>query len=71
MQLDAYVRIEPSDRRRGTVDFGHADVGRGVDHLPLQVRQRDHVVIDDAECADAGSGEIKQHRRAKTAGADH
>ena len=42
-----------------------------MDHLPLQVRQRDHVVVDHAERADARSGEIEQDRRAKTAGANH
>ena len=41
------------------------------DHLPLQVRQRHRVVVDHAERADAGGGEIQQHRRAEPAGADH
>ena len=70
MLLDGDMRIEPVDRRRGAVDFGRADIRRGVDHLPLQIRQRHHVVVDDAERADAGGGEIEQHRRAKPAGAD-
>ena len=71
MRLDGDMRIEPADRRRGAVDLRRADIRRGVDHLPLQIRQRDHVVVDDAERADAGGGEIKQHRRAEPAGADH
>ena len=42
-----------------------------MNDLPLQVRQRNHVVVDDAERADAGGGEIEQHRRAEAARADH
>ena len=42
-----------------------------MDHLPLQIRQRDSVVVDDAERADAGGGQIEQDRRAEPAGADH
>ncbi len=68
--LHGDVGIEPMDRRRGAVDLRHADVGRRVDHLPLQIRQRHYVVVDDAERADAGGGEIKQNRRAEAAGAD-
>ena len=71
MLLHGDVGIEPADHRRGAVDFRQADIRRGMDDLPLQVRQRDHVVVDDAERADAGGGEIKEHRRAKPAGADH
>ena len=41
-----------------------------MDHLPLQVRQRDRVVVDHAERADAGRGQIEQDRRAEAAGAD-
>ena len=41
-----------------------------MDHLPLQVREGDHVVVDDAECADPGGGKIKQNRRAEAAGAN-
>jgi hypothetical protein len=42
-----------------------------VDDLALQIGQRHDVVIDHAEHADAGSGEIHQRRRAEAAGADH
>ena len=71
MWLDGDMRIEPVDHRRRAVDLRHAEVRRGMDHLPLQVRQRDHVVVDDAERADPGGGQVKQHRRAEAAGADH
>src|SRR5437868_5306667 len=41
-----------------------------MDDLALQVGQRHLIVIDDAERADAGGGEIEQHRAAQAAGAD-
>ena len=65
------MRIEPRDRGARALDLAHADIGGRVDHLPLQVRQRHRVVVDHAERADAGGGEIEQHRRAQAAGADH
>ena len=55
----------------GAVDLAPADIGRGVDDLALQIGQRHDVVIDHAERADAGGGEIHQRRRAEAAGADH
>lgn len=42
-----------------------------MDHLALQVRQADRVVVDHAQSADAGGGEVLQQRRAQAAGADH
>ena len=42
-----------------------------VDDLALQVGQRNRIVIDDAEGARTGSGQIKQRRRAKPAGTDY
>ena len=55
----------------GAVDLGHADAGGGVDDLALQVREVDHVVVDDADGADPGGGQIHRYRRAEAAGADH
>ena len=48
VRFDGDMGIEPADQRGGALDLGHSYVGRGVDHLPLQVRQRDDIVIDDA-----------------------
>jgi hypothetical protein len=42
-----------------------------VRDLPLQVRQFQPVVIDDADRADAGGGQIQRQRRAQAAGANH
>ena len=50
--------------------FGVADAVGRVDHLALQVREVDDVVVDDAERADAGRGEIQRGRRAEPAGAE-
>ena len=36
--FDGDVGVEPVDQRRSAIDLRRADVGRGVDHLPLQVR---------------------------------
>ncbi len=70
MQLDRHMRIEAPDRGRGAVDLGQTDLRRAVDHLPLQVGQRDRVVVDDRQRADPGGGEIQQRGRAEPAGAD-
>ena len=71
MQLQRHMRIELLDHRRRARRLGHADVGRGMDHLALQVRQRHRVVVDNADGADAGGGEIEERRRAEPARADH
>ena len=42
----------------GGVDLGHADTVVGVGDLALQVGEIDHVVVDDAERAHPGRGEI-------------
>ena len=70
VRLDFDMRIEPRDRGARLRGFVLADVVGGKNHLPLQIRQRHLVVVDHAERADAGGGEIKQHRRAEPAGAD-
>jgi hypothetical protein len=42
-----------------------------VDHLALQVGEGDRVVVDNADRADPGPGEIFEHGRAQPARADH
>ena len=49
--------------------FGHADPLGVVDHLALEVRQVDLVVVDDPERADAGGRQVQRRRRAEAAGA--
>ena len=71
MRLDRDMRVEAMNRGSRALDLGLADFGRPVDHLALQIRQRDRVVVDDAERPDPGGREIEQRRRAKSTGADH
>ena len=51
--LDLDVRVQRVDRLLGGVDLRHADPLARVDHLALQVRQVDLVVVDDPERAHA------------------
>ena len=67
---DVDVRVERVDLLLGGVDLGHADAVGRVDDLALQVGDVDHVVVDDAERADAGGGEVERGRRAEAAGAE-
>ena len=55
---------------RADSTFGIADAVGGVDHLALEVGEVDDVVVDDAERADAGGGEVERGRRAEAAGAE-
>ena len=70
VRLDGDMRIEPRDGRFGAIDLALADIVRAEDHLPLQIGQRHGIVVDDADRANAGGGEIHQHRRPEPAGAD-
>jgi hypothetical protein len=65
------VGIERMNLPGGAVDLAPADVRRGVNDLTLEIGQRDDVVIDRAEHADAGRGEIHQRGCAEAARADH
>ena len=58
-------------RAARAVDLAHAEIGGAMDHLALQVRQADRVVVDHAQGADAGGGEVLQQGRAQPASADH
>ena len=71
MRFEPDMRIERVDLLGGAVDLAPADIRRGVNDLALQIGQRHDIVIDHAERADAGGGEIHQRRRAEAAGADH
>ena len=71
MGFDRNVRIEPRNHGLRAVDLARADIVGAEDDLPLQVRQRHDVIVDNAQRADAGGGKIEQHRRTETAGADH
>ena len=70
VRFDVDLRIEFFHGIGGSFDLRPADVGRCENDLPLQIRQRHLVVVDDAKRADAGGCQIEQHRRAESAGAD-
>ena len=62
--------IQALEHDLGGVDLELAD-GRGrVNDLALQVAGVDDVEVDQADGADAGSGEVERERRAESAGAD-
>ena len=67
---DVHVGVERLDRTLGRVDLRYADARRRVDDLALEVRDVDHVVVDDAERADARRREVERGRRAEPAGAE-
>ena len=55
---------------RAEVGLRHADSFGVVDHLALQVGGVDHVVVDKADRADPGGGEVERGRGAEAAGAE-
>ena len=71
MRLDRDVRVQPASARAALATFGAPTSAVRVQHLPLQVREADRVVVDDPERADPGGGEVEQRRAAEPAGADH
>jgi hypothetical protein len=69
-RLDARARVQCRQCERGGFDLRHADACVGVQDLPLQVAAIDHVVIGDAQRADAGRGQVIRRRRAQPTRAD-
>ena len=70
MGLHAHVRIDLFQRAACTFDLGNTHVGRAVNHLSLQVRKIDRVMVDHAQRADSGRGQILQEGCAEAAGAE-
>jgi energy-coupling factor transport system ATP-binding protein len=62
--------VQPADRQLGRVDLAHAQPIHAVEHLALEVRLVDHVVVDEADRPHPGCGEVEGGRRAEPAGAD-
>ena len=71
MRLELQLRVERREPHARQFGFGHADAGRVVQHLPLQVRLIDPIEVEHSETADAAGGQIQRCRRAQSAGADH
>ncbi len=68
-RLHGDMRIESASHVPRAEHLRFADMVGVVGDLALQVVERDAVVVDDADGADAGRGEIQDQRRAETAGA--
>ena len=68
--LDLHVRVDVVDRDLGRVDLRHADAVVRVGDLALQVRQVDHVVVDEADRADPRRRQVERRGRAEPAGAE-
>ena len=66
--VDVGVELFDEDPRR--VGLRHPDPLGVVDHLALQVGGVDDVVVDEADRADAGGGEVERGRRAEPTGAE-
>ena len=71
MRLDPHHGVDGARRLCRRLRLRLADPIGGMGDLALQVRQLHAVVVDDADRADAGGGQIQRERRAKPAGADH
>ena len=67
---DVDVGVQPFDEDPGRGGLRHPDPFGVVDHLALQVGGVDHVVVDEADRADPGGGEVERGRRAEAAGAE-
>ncbi len=70
MPFYPHMRVDAGNGGERAFHLRLADALRIVDDLPLQVGQRNRVIVDDAERADTRRCQILQHRRAKTACAD-
>ena len=64
MRFERHFRIDGERAIGRGQRFRHADPGRRVGDLALQVRQIDLVVINDADRADARRRQVQQQRRA-------
>ena len=70
VEHDLDLGVERVDRLLGRLDLAVPHpVGR-VDDLALEVADVDDVEVDDADGADARSGEIEHRRRAEATGTD-
>ena len=67
---DPHVRVHPSDPLRHHLRLRPADVRRSEQDLAVQVRGIHHVIVDEAEGADPGRGQILGQRTAEPSRAD-
>jgi len=67
---DVHVRVERSERLARRLGLEHAEARGIVQDLALQVRGVDRVLVDDAERADTGRGQVERGGRAEPSGPD-
>ena len=68
--LDLDMRIERAQTLDSHIDLRPADVGGGEQHLALQVRQADHIGIDQGQPPNTGRRQILRRRAADAAQTD-
>ena len=68
---EGHVRVDVGSEGASALGLGLPDGLRLVHDLALQVGEGNRIVVDYPERADAGSGEIGDHRAAEAARADY
>ena len=68
-RVDLDTRIQAADGSRRTVDFGTVQSRHRMDHLSLQVREPDVVVVGETDGAHARRCQVERHRRTERADA--
>ena len=63
--LDQHVRVQEAQLGRGRLHLGHAEVGREVQRLAVQVGDLDHVGVHEPDPPDARAREVQRHGRAE------
>ena len=69
-RLHRHSRVQRGHRAGGLFHLRRADAVGGMQDLAVEIADLDMFIIDKADMADTGSGQIKTGRRAKTAGPD-
>ena len=67
---DLDVGVQPAQAPGRRLDLRLAEVGRRVEHLALEVRLVDDVVVHDAEPPDSGRCQVERRGRAQPSGTD-
>ena len=70
VKVELDVGVDGGEVLASRLELWAADVGGGVQNLPLEVGVIDDVEIDQSDSADASSGQVESQRRAQTAGTD-
>lgn len=70
VEFDVDERVHFAEAGGGAFELGFSDPGFAVEDLALEVGGIDGVVVDEADRADAGGGEVHGGGRAEGAGTD-